>query len=108
MIGKNFILMGLTKYIFGMSVWIFGMLMLKMYAPADTENVPILREKDRKQKRIFSYIILTAEITIALVINNPVITSIIIFGDLFQTITITKFAYKITDNKYGYEVYANG
>lgn len=108
MIGKNFILMGLTKYIFGMSVWIFGMLMLKMYAPADTENVPILREKDRKQKRIFSYIILTAEITIAFVINNPVITSIIIFGDLFQTITITKFAYKITDNKYGHEVYANG
>ena len=106
-IGKYIALTGLIKYILGTAIWLFGMIMITMYAPADTENVPILREKERKQKRIFSYIILTAEIVIALVINNPLITSIIIFGDLFQTITITRFAYKITNNKYGHEVYAN-
>lgn len=106
-IGKYIALTGLIKYILGTAIWLFGMIMITMYAPADTENVPILREKERKQKRIISYIILTAEIVIALVINNPLITSIIIFGDLFQTITITRFAYKITNNKYGHEVYAN-
>ena len=83
------------------------MLMIKLYAPADTENVPILRKQERKQKQIFSYIILTVEFIIALIINNSIITSIIIFGSLIQTLTITRLAYNITDNKYGHEVYAN-
>jgi accessory gene regulator B len=106
LIGKYIVLAGITKYVIGSVVWMFCMIMIKMYAPADTENVPILRKQERKQKQIFSYIILTVEIIIALLINNPIITSIIIFGDLIQTITITRFAYNITDNKYGHEVYA--
>ena len=32
----------LVKYITILSVWIFGMVMVSIYAPADTENVPIL------------------------------------------------------------------
>ena len=83
------------------------MAMLKLYAPADTENVPILRKKERKQKQIFSYIILTIEFIIAITIKNNVITTIIIFGDFIQTLTITRVAYQITNNKYGHEVYAN-
>lgn len=106
LIGKYIVLTGLVKYILGITVWIFGIIMIKMYAPADTENVPILRENERKQKRIFSYTILTMEFSIALTIEDPTITGIIIFGDLFQTITITRFAYTITNNKYGHEVYA--
>ena len=43
----------------------------------------------------------------AIIINNPVIAGIIIFGDFIQTLTITRFAYNITDNKYGHEIYAN-
>ena len=35
------------------------------------------------------------------------IAVIIIFGDFIQTLTITRFAYRITNNKYGHEVYAN-
>ena len=95
------------KYFFVLAVWIFGMAMCKKYAPADTENVPILREKERKQKHIFSYIVLTVEFLIAIFINNPIIAGIIIFGDFIQTLTITRLAYKITDSKYGHEVYAN-
>ena len=107
LIGKYVILSGSVKYIIAFIVWIFCMIMIKLYAPADTENVPILRKQERKQKQIFSYIILTVEFIIALTINNPIITSIIIFGDLIQTLTITRLAYNITDNKYGHEVYAN-
>ena len=107
LIGKYVVLLGTVKYGTALLTWIFCMIMIKLYAPADTENVPILRRKERKQKQIFSYIILTIEFVIAITINNPTITSIIIFGDLIQTITLTRFAYKITDNKYGYEVYAN-
>lgn len=107
LIGKYVVLTGMIKYVTAFIIWIFCMIMIKLYAPADTENVPILRKKERLQKQILSYIILTVEFIIALVINNSVITSIIIFGSLIQTFTITRFAYNITKNKYGYEVYAN-
>ena len=107
LLGKYIILTGISKYITAFIVWTFCMIMIKLYAPADTENVPILMEKERKQKQIFSYIALTVEIMIAIFISNPTIAGIIIFGDFIQTLTITRFAYKITNNKYGHEVYAN-
>ena len=107
LIGKYVVLSKIAKYVIASIVWIFCMIMIRLYAPADTENVPILRKKERKQKQIFSYIILTVEFIIALVINNSIITNIIIFGSLIQTLTITRLAYNITDNKYGHEVYAN-
>ena len=107
LLGKYIVLSGIVKYIAVFVVWTFCMIMVKLYAPADTENVPILQKKERKQKQIFSYIILTVEFVIAIFITNPVISGIIIFGDFIQTLTITRLAYKLTDNKYGHEVYAN-
>ena len=107
LLGKYIILTGISKYITAFIVWTFCMIMIKLYAPADTENVPILMKKERKQKQIFSYIALTVEIIIAIFISNTTIAVIIIFGDFIQTLTITRFAYKITNNKYGHEVYAN-
>lgn len=106
-LGKYIVLTGSIKYVFVGMVWMFGMFMIKLYAPADTENVPILRKQERRQKQIFSYIILTIELAIALIINNPCIISVIIFGDLLQTLTITRIAYNLTNTKYGHEVYAN-
>lgn len=94
-----------TKYILTILIWIFGMLMCKLYAPADTENVPILRKKERKTKRILSYIVLTITLIIGAVIKNNTISNIIILGMLVQSIMISKLAYRITNNKYGYEVY---
>lgn len=96
-----------VKYIVIGIVWIFGMIMIRLYAPADTENVPILRKKDRKMKRIASYIVLTISLGIAAIIQNSEIANLIIFGMAIETITITRVAYQITKNKYGYEVYCN-
>lgn len=107
LLGKYVVLTGITKYVISTVTWIFCMIMIKLYAPADTENVPILRKKERKQKQFFSYIILTVEFIIAVLISNTTISGIIIFGDLIQTLTITRLAYNITNNKYGHEVYAN-
>ena len=106
-LGKYIVLTGVTKHIVGFIVWLFCMIMIKLYAPADTENVPILRVQERRQKQIFSYIILTIEFALALTINNTTIVGIIILGNFIQTLTITRLAYKITNNKYGHEVYAN-
>lgn len=107
LLGKYIILTGISKYITAFIVWTFCMIMIKLYAPADTENVPILMKKERRQKQIFSYITLTVGIIISIFISNTIIAGIIIFGYCIQTLTITRFAYKITNNKYGYEIYAN-
>lgn len=93
------------KYILVAFVWIFGIAMCHLYAPADTENVPILRKKDRKQKRILSYVVLTVSLIISLIIKEPTISNVIIIGMLIQTCTITKIAYRLTNNQYGYEIY---
>ena len=95
----------MLKYAIITAVWLFGMLMCKLYAPADTENVPILSQKERKKKRIASYITLSITLIAAVIIKDSTISNILIFGTLFQSIIITKLAYRITNNKYGYEIY---
>jgi len=97
----------IVKYTLIFLVWIFGMWMVKLYAPADTENVPILRKKDRRKKQVLSYIALTIGLGSAIFITNNEISNILILGNFIQTLCITKFAYKLTNNKYGYEVYGN-
>ena len=94
------------KYILIGITWVFSVIMIKLYAPADTENLPILRKKERKQKQILSYIIITSEILIAIFIKNTTISGIKIFGDFIQPLTITRIAYRVTHNKYGHEIYA--
>lgn len=106
-ISKYFILPITIKYITITLVWIFGMIMIKLYAPADTEDVPILEKKVRRKKQIMSYITFTIGLIIAAIIKDNVISNILILANLFQTITITKFIYKLANNKYGYEVYGN-
>lgn len=93
------------KYITIFVVWIFSLIMIKLYAPADTENVPILRKKERDLKRKLSYVIMSLTLIIAIFIRNSTISNLLIFGTLIQTITITRFIYKLTNNKYGYEEY---
>lgn len=104
-LSQNIILEEMTKYILIGSIWIFGMFMIKLYAPADTENVPILSKKDRKKKQTIAYITYSIGLIAALLIQDNVISNILLFGNFLQTLTITKLAYRLTNNKYGYEVY---
>ena len=97
----------IAKYIVIFLIWIFGIIMIKLYAPADTESVPILRKKDRKKKQILSYITFTLGLICAIFIKDNTISNILILGNLIQTITITKFVYRLTNSKYGYEIYGN-
>lgn len=79
--------------------------MVHLHAPADTENVPILRKSERKQKKILSYIFLSLGIIASIIIKNNEISNIFLLGNFFQSVTISRFAYKLTNNKYGHEVY---
>ena len=105
LLSQHIILEDITKYILIAISWILGMFMIKLYAPADTENVPILSKKDRKKKQMIAYITYSIGLMAALLIQNNVISNILLFGNLLQTLTITKLAYRLTKNKYGYEVY---
>ncbi len=107
LLAKYIVLSNIAKYIIITLLGIFGIFMIKLYAPADTENVPILNKKVRKQKQILSYVFFILGLVIALIIKDNVISNIIVLGYLMQTCTITKLAYILTDNKYGYEVYEN-
>ena len=93
------------KYIVIALVWIFGIVMCKKYAPADTDSIPILETKERNRKRKLSYIYLSISLLAAVIIPNNTISNILILGVFLQTLSITKIAYKLTKNKYGYEVY---
>ena len=104
-ISQFFVMPDLVKYIAIPLIWIFGMIMIKLYAPADTENVPILAKKDRRKKQIVSYISYTIGLIIALIIPYSTIANIIIIAYFVQTLTITRLAYRLTNSKYGYEVY---
>lgn len=104
-LSKNVVIGETIKYLLVIFGWIFGMIMIKLYAPADTENVPILSKKERKKKQIMSYLTFTIGMMAGLLIKDNVISNILIIGNLVQTLNITRFAYKITKNKYGYEVY---
>ena len=88
-LSQNIVLDEMIKYILIGVGWIFGMIMIKLYAPADTENVPILSEKERKRKQILAYITYSLGLIAAIFITNSVISNILIFGNLIQTLTIT-------------------
>lgn len=85
-----------------------GIIMITKYAPADTVNLPILTKKERKFKRILSYVFLSINMMVALLIPNTTISNLLIFGTTIQTFSITRLAYIITKNEYGYESYKKG
>ena len=105
-LSKNIIITPIyLKNIIIILIWIFSMYMIKLYAPADTIAVPILRKKDRRIKKILSYVTMSMTLIITLFIKDSTISNLLIFGTLFQTISITRLIYRITNNKYGYEEY---
>lgn len=93
------------KYIIIIATWIFSIIMISLYAPADTINLPILRKKERKTKKILSYIFATIMLIGSLVIKNNTIANILLINVIVESVCISRLAYKITKNEYGYENY---
>lgn len=93
------------KFILIFIIFLFSIAMICRHAPADTYEVPILNKKDRLLKKKLSYIAMSINLIIALIINNNILSNIIIFITLFQSLILSNFMYKITNCKYGYENY---
>lgn len=97
------------RYIAIILVWIFSIIVISIYAPADTEAVPILRKKERRFKKIMSYVTMTLTLFVAIILSNKyiIVSNILIIGCLIHSIFITRPMYKLYHNKYGHEVYAD-
>lgn len=95
----------LTRWIFILGVLIFSSIMIALYAPADTENIPILQKKVRKNKKIKSYISILFMVILSIIVKDNVISNICIIGMLIQSINISKLAYSIFKLKFGYLEY---
>ena len=94
-----------NQIIFSAIILTFAIIMISLYAPADTENVPILRKKERAKKKIISYIIVTAMIIISFLVKDRVISNMFRVGVLLQSIIISKLTYNIFKVKFGYLEY---
>jgi len=103
---SKFIILNLVqKYIIIGIALVFGVIMVSLYAPADTENIPIISKKERKRKKILSYTTLVLTLTASVFIKDSIISNILIFGVIVQSFMISRLAYLLTNNKYGYKVY---
>lgn len=94
------------KYLIIVMAWIFSIIMISLYAPADTANVPILRKKERRQKKILSYIFATITLITAMIVKDSALSNILIFNVIIESICISKLAYWLTKNEYGYIAYS--
>lgn len=92
-------------YILAFTVTIFSTIIITKYAPADTENVPILSKKEIKSRKIKSYISLTILLIIIIFSPEKNISYMIVYAIFLQNLTILPISYKLTNNKHGYEVY---
>lgn len=92
-------------YIMAGIVATFSIVIIAKYAPADTENIPILSKKERKSKKIKAYIALVVLLGISVFIPDKIISYMIVYGIFLQNLTVPPIVYKITNCKHGYEVY---
>ena len=82
---------------------LFNIVVIWIFAPADTEMKPVASKKQRKTLKISSYICMFITVLIGrFLITDVVIRNIFIFGTCIQSITMLPFLYKLLGTKYGY------
>lgn len=89
----------LNKYII-ITIFILSLILIIIYAPADTEDRPLLSVKLRKKLKMYSIICTLLLGIISLNCNNHVFLNIIIFSLLEEAFLITPIAYYIFNRKY--------
>lgn len=83
---------------------LFNFLLALLYAPADTENRPIMREAQRKRQKFESLLMIClVYIFSTFVIEKQVISNLFMYMLTVESIMITPIAYKVFKNKNGEE-----
>lgn len=85
-------------------LFVFNFIMAMMYAPADTENRPIMKESQMKRQKVESVLMVTTVYIICtFIIKERVLTNLFMYMITSESLMITPLAYKIFHNKYGKE-----
>lgn len=83
---------------------IFNLMLAALYAPADTENRPIMKESQRNRQKIESVVTVGVVYLIStFIIKNQIISNIFMYMITIESLMITPIAYKIFKNKNGEE-----
>jgi accessory gene regulator B len=83
-----------------------AVLLLYLYAPADTEARPLVGKKLRRKLKIKALLSVGILMLLVLCINNSALKFCIIYGALCESITITPIIYKLFGRGYkNYEYY---
>lgn len=82
------------------SLFFISVLLLFIYAPADTEARPLYGRKFRKKLKIKSIVSAIISMILSLLIKNISFRFCIIYGLLCESITITPIIYKLLKRRY--------
>ena len=102
LLSKNIIIPFHIKIILG----IIGILLIYKYAPADTIKAPIIKEKNRNKFKFISTVICIIYTFLYLIIQNEILSNIIIFSIWIQIFLIHPLIYKLFHLSYdNYKTY---
>ena len=83
------------QFIYKIIINIIGLLLIGIYAPADTVKAPIIKTERRKKYKINSIIYTVILIIISLLIKDSTISNLIIFTIWIEVFLILPITYKI-------------
>lgn len=93
-----------THFVFSFYILIFffliSLFLIILYAPADTEDRPLISKKLRKKLKIGSIIVTCLLGLVSIYTGNLIYSSLIILSILEEAFLITPFAYKIFGRSY--------
>lgn len=81
--------------------FIFCLIIILLYAPADVIEKPIISLKQKKKLKYSSIIVLIILFTIAYIINSNTIKNIIVLSCIVECITLMPIIYTITNTESG-------
>ena len=87
-------------------IGIISIILIYMFAPADTKKRPLLNKKKRDYYKIITTINCIILVFISIFINNNMISNLIVLGILYEVIMINPITYKMFNLSYNnYKTY---
>jgi accessory gene regulator B len=87
-------------------VGIFSLVMIFLYAPADTHKRPLINIKKRRRFKAMALLVGIVYLALSITIKDPFISNILIFSLLCEVILILPITYKIFKMPYrNYQTY---
>ena len=100
LLGKYIVLTGNVKIMLAIAIWIFCMIMIKLYAPADTENHPLVKKEVRKQLKTRAVIVSIIYCLLAIFAKPMWFVNILMLMETYVVISILPISYKIFRRRY--------